>query len=154
MARSPAVPRQVPGSASVQRSRPARMARAPGAGLRAACRSLPGCSLSPPVSLGPWPSTLGRAGGEPRFQRRPRRWRQLGLRGASCPVRMRAAAPAPGRRLKSSSAEDQGQQLADPRAQWPAPPALSLTAPAVWFRVCLYLGSQWNIQATIKSVAR
>lgn len=100
----------------------------------------PGQSLSPPVSLGPRPSTPGRAGGEPRFQRRPRRWRQLGLRGASCPVRMRAPAPAPGRRLKSSSAEDEGQQLADPRVWRPAPPALSLTAPAVCFQVCFVSG--------------
>lgn len=100
----------------------------------------PGRSLSPPVNLGPRPLTPGRAGGEPRFQRRPRRWRQLGLRGASCPVRMRAAAPAPGRRLKSSFAEDQGQQLADPRAPRPAPPALSLTAPAVCFQVCFVSG--------------
>lgn len=67
-----------------------------------------GRSLSPPGSLGLRPPTPGRAGGQPRFQRRPRRWRQLGLRGAGCPVRMRAAAPAPGPRLKSSSAEGRG----------------------------------------------
>lgn len=72
------------------------------------CPRPPGRSLSPPGSLGLRPPTPGRAGGEPRFQRRPRRWRQLGLRGAGCPVRMRAAAPAPGPRLKSSSAEGRG----------------------------------------------
>lgn len=63
-----------------------------------ACRSLPGrpaarCHL--PEASVPGPPTPGRAGGEPRFQRRPRRWRQLGLRGAGCPVRMRAATPRP-----------------------------------------------------------
>lgn len=42
MARSPAVPRRVPGSASAQSSLPARMARTPGAVPCAACRSLPG----------------------------------------------------------------------------------------------------------------
>lgn len=146
--RGPAVPRRVPGSASLPLSAAARPAWPgyPEPVPDPACRSLPGrpaarCHL--PEASVPGPPTPGRAGGEPRFQRRPRRWRQLGLRGAGCPVRMRAATPAPGPRLKSSSAaaaaaEGRGSSwLADPRAPRPAPASPVTQAPAVCFQVAL-----------------
>lgn len=59
-------------------------------------------SPGPPRLAAPEPAAPRRSArpqrppGQPRLQRRPRRWRQLGLRGAGLPsLRMRAALPAP-----------------------------------------------------------